>query len=362
GGDEAEAESADPVSTSTDDGPAADEPLPTEDGLADDALDAVTGDGGVVDTVAGEDGVVSGLLDTVAGEDGIVSTVLDTLAGDEGPAQDLLDTVAVGSGLLGDVGEGDGILGSILGGTGLFGMAAGTGVADVTGGDESVASEAAGVAEPSDHNVGGSDPDGEAAADAGAAEVIVGAEAGVGIASFDAGGEASDAALEAEPSEPEEDFLETLLFDDGGPDLLEGLLGDDDIYATDVPPGVLEGDDDLFAGLGSEYDLSGTLVDEALIGADSDAADAEIDDLLVSILGSPVDGDITSDAFSAFDALLGDVVGLENELGSGIEPGDETLLGDDAVDGAMSALFGGITEETGGLLGGLGLGTEDENS
>ena len=338
------------------------ETLNRENGVVDSLLDTVAGEDGIVDAILGEDGVVNGLLDVVAGEDGLLDSVLDVVTGDDGLVGSLTETVLGDDGIVNGLLEGvagedgvvSGILGTVTGSGGLLGGLLGGGWDEPSTEDPVTAQVddvAAGIADSVLSEDGLVDGALDAATDDGGAvdmvADVVADEDGVVSGLLDT-------------VAVEDDFLESLLADDGGPDLLEGLLGDDDVYAVDVTPEALVGEDDLFVGLGSEYDLSGTLVDEGMIGTASDAADAEIDDLLISILGSPVDGDITSAAFSAFDALLDDVLGAETELGSALEPENETLFGDDAVDSAMSALFGGVVEESGGLLGGLG--TEDENS
>ncbi|MCT4372807.1 hypothetical protein CLG85_021865 [Yangia mangrovi] len=279
-------------------------------GTDDDATGTDRGAGPVHDTLTGDSGIVTGALDAVAGEDGLLDSTLDVVAGDEG----LLDT------LTGDSGIVTGALGTVAGEDGLLDS-----TLDVVAGDEG----------------------------------LLGGLLGLSGA--------------AEDQTSEDDFLASLLLPEGDDQLmgsvLDGLLGEDDPFALspdDADASTLgDGTSALLAGLGIEDGLSGTLVDEGVVDAAAmDVEDSpEVDALLTEILGSSVDGDLFSSSQGAFDALFN----FGDSEGDTMEPvaeGDDSLLGETAIDGTLAGLFESSSGDglLSGLLSGDGDGLDSENS
>ena len=144
--------------------------------------------------------------------------------------------------------------------------------------------------------------------------------------------------------------VETLL--DPSDALLDGLLGEVDVFGLNVVEGG-EGDD-LFAGLTGEQGLTGSLVEQDVLGLSDpigdDAPDAEVDNLLNDILAGGV-SDITGEE-GAFDALFGsDAMAEEEGELLGVE--DAAVAEAGAVEGALDILFDQGADQGHSLLGGL---------
>ena len=282
-----------------------------DDGLVDGLLDGLAGGGGLLDSVSdvlsGETGVVEGVVGGVLGEDGLVGSVVDGVLGEDGLVGSLLDGVVGENGLLGGLVGDEGPLGGLLGGTGLL---AGTG--GLLGG---------------------------AAEDEATGETVV---------------DEVDAFVDTLVSGGNEDGLGL------APDLLDGLLGDEDVFGIDAgaPQEALG---DIFAGLDGLGSLSGSLVTngivETLVGGEGEDSDPEIDTLLNDLLGDGTSEILGGSA--AFDALLGEASAPD---GPPSEAGEEGgLLGDTAIDNAIGTLFGSVEDLGGTLIDGLlpGAGEDD---
>ena len=319
-----------------------------EDGLLDNTLDLVAGEDGLLETLAGESGIVTGTLDAVAGEDGLLDNTLDLVAGEDGLIETLtgesgivigtLDAIAEEEDLLDSTldlvaGE-DGLLETVTGESGIV-----TGTLDAVAGEEGLLDNTLDLVAGDEGLLGGL----------------------LGL----------DSTSEEQTAEGE--FLDTLLLSGGDDemlaDVLDGLLGEDDPFALSADPADSSTLDpstsELLAGLGIEDDLSGSLVDEGILDpAAMDIEDsAEVDALLTEILGSAVDGDLFSGAQGAFDSLL-DLGDSESDTANMVAEGDDSLLGDAAVDGTLNGLFesGSGDGLLADLLGGDSGGLDSENS
>ncbi|WP_193372581.1 hypothetical protein [Oceanicola sp. S124] len=248
--------------------------------LTEDLLDGLVGDGGVIDS----------LLDGVAGEGGLLGSVVGGLSGATGLVDGLVGGVLGPDGDLGSVGDGllgeDGLVGSLLGGL--------TGGLSEDGPDIDLLE----------------DVDGD------------------GIDSF----------LDSLVSDVMNDGLPV------GGDLLDGLLGDVDVFGIDVGEG---GDElgDMFAGLDDLSSLTGSLIScgivETLNGAEGSDHDPDVNALLNDLLGEG-GGEILGGS-GAFEALLGEETPDQGE----------GLLGDTAIEEAIGTLFGVVGDTSDTLLDGL---------
>ena len=295
-----------------------------DDGL----LDPLLGDGGVVDAVIGDDGLVGGVL----GDD----SILDPLLGEDG----VVDAVVGDEGLLGGVlGDGD-LLDPLLDEGGVLGGSLGGGILSGLLGGKSDDAEA---------EVPVIDVEVEAEADSGAVDI---ADETLATVTDELGDAVAEVLGADEPGDAEPDGVLESLLSSPADTVLEGLLGGDDPFGIDVEPvgdGLVDGVDDLTAGLGGHDGLTGTLVDRGIVESVSEDAlsetDQEVNSLLNEILGAGT-GDILGGA-SAFEALLGDD---GSSLGGGIFAESEVET-DSAVESALDTLFGSVVDEGSSLLG-----------
>ncbi len=373
-----------------------------EDGLLGGTLDPVLGEDGVVadvvdtvsDTVSdvlapvlGEDGLVGGLfggilggvLDPVPDEDSVVDDVVETVSDphlstldNNSGLGDAIDTVAntfapvpddgnLGDGVFADGVTPTGILDSVLAEDGVVsGLVesvssnplnslndqAETEIQDnnvepISSDDSDALTELAGNAETPLESVVEQDLlDQEG--DDGFLETLIG---GLGVDDMAAGDLPADSLLELPQS-----------------DLLEGLLGQDDVFGIDVT-GVDANADDLFAGLGGTEGLSGALVDQGLlntpVSANDPDADGEIDGLLNDILAGGVE-DVLG-ASNTFNELIANEEGDGGE-GAALETTDgEGLLDGSAVEEALNTLFGQNDDQGNSLVSGLFGNSDDDN-
>ncbi|MFG6651047.1 hypothetical protein ACGYLM_19500, partial [Sulfitobacter sp. 1A10445] len=319
----------------------------------------VLGDGGLVDGVVGDDGLLGGLLGGGAEVEEVVPTdladaaiteVSDALEDGAVTAEPVINAAADAGSVVDDVAVVGGILGGLLGG-------------------QAASSEASPLTEEPVADASGettSEPD-DAQASLGQDEIdpVTSIETPQSSPATDV----SDAALldDVSPSEDAGDdgFLDTLvagatedllgsaetLLDPSDP-LLDGLLGEDDVFGLNV----VEGDegDDLFAGLAGEQGLTGSLVEQDVLGlsnsGEEDAPDAEVDNLLNDILAGGV-SDITGED-GAFDALLNNDAAAEEE-GELLAADDAAVAEAGAVEGALDILFDQGADSGHSLLGGL---------
>lgn len=331
-------------------------------GIADDLLEPVLGDGGVVGGLLGEEGLVGGVLGDgglaggLLGDDRLIGGVADDLLGpvlgDGGllggllggvgsdPEKDIPNDLPGGSeGLNEETLSGGPILGAVLGDEGLVGKAPVVGglLGGLLGGQPAAVTDIARNVMPAP----------EAAADT----------------SFDDMPVDDDGFLDTLVAGSAEELFgaaDTLL--DPGTSLFDGLLGDADIFGLNTVEDSPEGDD-LFAGLAGEEGLTGSLVDEGVLGLsvplEGYAPDPEVDNLLNDILAGGV-GDITEET-EAFDALLGNEAASE-EGGALIGDGLGALTEVGAVENALGVLFGQDSSEGSSLLGGLFTGAADDDT
>ncbi len=336
--------------------------------------DGVLGDGRLVDGIIGDDGLVGGAL----GSDGLVGGLLGGLLGggaaevEEDVPAELTDTgITEVSDALEDgaataepatnavLGAGSvvnevPIVGGILGGL-LGGQAASAVVPPLTEGPVAGLSEGV-TAEPNDAQtlIGQDETDPVAPTDT----PDTSSEADVSGAALlddvpvteDAGDDGFLDTLVAGDTEDLLGSVETLL--DPSDALLDGLLGEVDVFGLNVVEGG-EGDD-LFAGLTGEQGLTGSLVEQDVLGLSDpigdDAPDAEVDNLLNDILAGGV-SDITGEE-GAFDALFGsDAMAEEEGELLGVE--DAAVAEAGAVEGALDILFDQGADQGHSLLGGL---------
>ena len=150
--------------------------------------------------------------------------------------------------------------------------------------------------------------------------------------------------------------------------VLDGLLGEDDPFAlSDGAEGSTldNGTSALLAGLGIEDGLGGTLVDEGIVDTTAMTVEdsAEVDALLTEILGSSVDGDLFSSSQGAFDSLF-NFDDSESDRMEPVAEGDDSLLGDTAIDSTLAGLFDSSSGDglLSGLLSGDSDGIDSENS
>ncbi|UOA16649.1 beta strand repeat-containing protein [Sulfitobacter dubius] len=336
--------------------------------------DSALGDGGLVDGIIGEDGLVGGAL----GDDGLVGGLLGGLLGggaaeveEDVPAEltdattpEVSDALEDGSATAepasnailgaGNVVNEVPIVGGILGGL-LGGQAASAVVPPLTEGPVTGLSEGV-TAEPNDARtlIGQDETDPVAPTDT----PDTSSEADVSGAALlddvpvteDAGDDGFLDTLVAGDTEDLLGSVETLL--DPSDALLDGLLGEVDVFGLNVVEGG-EGDD-LFAGLTGEQGLTGSLVEQDVLGlsdpSGDDAPDAEVDNLLNDILAGGV-SDITGEE-GAFDALFGsDAMAEEEGELLGVE--DAAVAEAGAVEGALDILFDQGADQGHSLLGGL---------
>ncbi len=360
------------------------QPILGEDGLLDDLLDLLLEEGGLLDSILGDDGLVDTVVDTVLGTDGI----LDGLVGEDG----LLDVDAVVDGLLGDDGVLTDLVGDLLGDGGLLG-----GVVDVVLGEDGLISEigvldplvgegglvghllepvlgADGLLDDAVGNLVGEDGIiDELVADVPVLDPLLGADGLVGqvldvedgligsvVGGLLGGGGSPEAEetleLGAEGEDDDDAFLETLLVmpTHDAPDaegiVLDGLLGEEDVFGFEVAPEE-GGVDDLYAGLTGDSGLTGSVVDSGLLSGQVEVDDAEVDALLSDILGPS-----TADVVAGGDAL--------SILLSDVAEGGETIMEDGAagifglseetlLETTPEALVGGIADEGMQLIDGL---------
>ncbi|NKX42024.1 hypothetical protein HGG71_11190, partial [Rhodobacteraceae bacterium R_SAG2] len=319
----------------------------------------VLGDGGLVDGVVGDDGLLGGLLGGGAEVEEVVPTdladaaiteVSDALEDGAATAEPVINAAADAGSVVDDVAVVGGILGGLLGG-----QAASSETSPLP--EEPVA-----------------DASGEATSEPDDVQASLGQDETDPITSIETpqsspAADLSDAALldDVPPSEDAGDdgFLDTLvagatedllgsaetLLDPSDP-LLDGLLGEDDVFGLNV----VEGDegDDLFAGLAGEQGLTGSLVEQDVLGlsnsGEEDAPDAEVDNLLNDILAGGV-SDITGED-GAFDALLNNDAAAEEE-GELLAADDAAVAEAGAVEGALDILFDQGADSGHSLLGGL---------
>ncbi|MCZ4351616.1 hypothetical protein O4H61_03750, partial [Roseovarius aestuarii] len=142
--------------------------------------------------------------------------------------------------------------------------------------------------------------------------------------------------------------------------VLDGLLGDDDVFGVDVEASD-DSSDDLFAGLSGGGNLSGSLIDQGLLSLEpadaGSSADDEIDSLLNDILAGGVD-DIFGDS-SELGSLL-DVDPAADDVPA--QDGVDTLVDDTIIEGALNILFDQGVDQGFSLLGGLFGGTSEEDA
>lgn len=364
------------------------QPILGEDGLLDDLLDLLLDEGGLLDSILGDDGLVDTVIDTILGTDGI----LDGLVGEDG----LLDVDAVVDELLGEDGILTDIVGDILGDGGLLG-----GVIDVVLGEDGLISEI-GVLDPlvgEDGLVGhllepvlGADgllddavgnligEDGiidELVADVPLLDPLLGSDGLVGqvldvedgligtvVGGLLGGGAPEDPqkAAQGESTDGAGDddaFLENLLAmptnEDPGAEglVLDGLLGEEDVFGFEVAPFDVVGDavDDLYAGLTGDGGLTGAVVDSGLLSGQVEVDDAEVDALLSDILGPS-----TADAVAGGDALAILLSDIAEEGESTSEDGAANIFGlneDGLLDDAPAAVLDGALGEGVQLIDGL---------
>ncbi|UOA33909.1 hypothetical protein DSM110093_03744 (plasmid) [Sulfitobacter sp. DSM 110093] len=327
-------------------------------------VDGIIGDDGVVDELLGDDGLVGGLLGGVLGggaaeveedvptelTDTTTPEVSDALEDGAATAEPAINAVLGAGSVVNEVPIVGGILGGLLGG-----QAASAVVPPLTEG--SVAGLSEGVtAEPNDAQtlIGQDETDPVAPTDT----PDTSSEADVSGAALlddvpvteDAGDDGFLDTLVAGDSEDLLGSVETLL--DPSDALLDGLLGEVDVFGLNVVEGG-EGDD-LFAGLTGEQGLTGSLVEQDVLGLsdpiEDDAPDAEVDNLLNDILAGGV-SDITGEE-GAFDALFGsDAMAEEEGELLGVE--DAAVAEAGAVEGALDILFDQGADQGHSLLGGL---------
>ncbi|UYV36740.1 hypothetical protein N4R57_17365 [Rhodobacteraceae bacterium D3-12] len=352
-----------------------------------DVLDPVLGEDGLVDGVLGDDGLLGGilgsLLDPVPDEDSVVDDVVETVtdtvsaphlstSDNNSGLGDAIEAFAntfapvpddgnLGDGILADGDTPTGILDSVLAEDGVVSGVvedvasnpfnslndqAETEIQDnnvelIASGDTEALTELAGNAETPLENVVEQDLPGDEGDD-GFLETLIG---GLGVDDLAAGDLPSDSVLELPQS-----------------DLLDGLLGQDDVFDIDVT-GIDENADDLFAGLGGTEGLSGALVDQGLlntpVSASDPDADGEIDGLLNDILAGGVDDILgTSNTFNEL------IANEESDGGEGAAletAGGEELLDGNAVEDALNTLFSHNEDQGSSLLSGLFGSSDDDN-
>jgi len=355
------------------------DPAPGAEGVVDGVIDALFGDDGVLTDLLGEDGLVDDLVDALVGEGGILDlSILDGLVGDDGLLDGVVDIILSDEGfvseflggidsLLDPVIDGvldpivddvlepvidgvldpivddvlepviDGVLDPVVGDAldPILGDLLGSVIGDVTGpilddviepvlgtdviGDLPIVGGLLGGAENADgSNFGESEDDGYL-------DTLLGIDDSAG-------------------AENVSDLTDVPSGDTLG-DVLTGLLGDDDTFGVDVEPTETGDFGDLFAGLEGEGSLTGSLMDHGLLNETVDVlADGEVDSLLSEILG-PNSSDVLAGG-DAIDALLGASEG-DNDLGA--------ELTDGLVDSADDQLndVSDVTEATSNLLDGL---------
>ncbi|QDY70567.1 hypothetical protein [Qingshengfaniella alkalisoli] len=286
------------------------DPLPTDTAgslpePSGDLLGAVVDDGGLLDGLTGEDGVVNGVVGGLVGEDGLVANI-----GTDGLLQPILgtggalDTILGDSGLLGNIVGEDSVLDSVLGADGILGSGSDVLLDPLIGENGAV-----------DNLIGGD----------GVVSGLLGAE-----------GVLNGGGLEA--------VLDPVLGDEG---LLSNVAGGDGVL------GSVAGDEGITYSL-----LDPVLGEDALLG---DAGTAVLD-------GLAGDGGILDDLVGN-DGLVDGLVGDDGLLdGGGISAVLDPVIGEDGIlndvlggDGLIAGLFdndSGLLSgaaESGGLLGGLGL-------
>lgn len=342
------------------------EPVLGDDGIVDNLLDVLVGEGGVLDGLLGEDGLLDDVLDTLVGEDGILDlSVLEGLLGEDGYLGGAINVILGDEGLVADIVGEDGVVGDLLEALveddgvldSLLSPVLGGGVVDDLLGEDGIVpgliGDLFGGDGLVDEVVGNIPVVGDLLGSGGLLGVVFGENGALGgVLGF--GGDDEDSAASDEAVEPSEDdgFLDDLLglgetaegaadeaagivtdlFEglslDGVGDVMTDLLGDEDIFGVDVPETATDGFDDLYAGLVGETSLVGTLAGEGLIGETADLlADGEVDALLNEILG-PSSSDVTGGE-GVFDALFGE------------------------ADESGETQVGGLLAETGGLVDGI---------
>ena len=324
-----------------------------DDGLVDGLLDGLAGSGGLLDSVAGifsgETGVIEGVVGGVLGEEGLIPSVVDGLLGEDGLVDSVLD------GLIGDESPlgGDGLLGGVLGDDGLLGGIVGDdGLLGGVLGDDGLLGGVVG-------------DDGLLGGVLGDDGLLGGLTGGSGLlGGLLGGGGSEEGTAEAAEIDEVDSFVDTLVSGGAGdgllaaPDLLDGLLGEEDVFGIDADA-PQEAMGDIFAGLDDLSSLSGRLVTtgivETLVGGEGEDADPEIDGLLNDLLGEGT-GEILGGSV-VFDALLG-----EAEASEDLPESQEGLLGDTAIDNAIGTLFGAVEDLGGSLIDGLLPGAGDDDA
>ena len=391
--------------------------LAGEDGLVESVLGdngvvgGVLGDDGLVGGLLGDDGLLGGLLgggspepteivsaeladttgieasDVFGATTETVAQVSDDIVGEDGLVGGAFGEGDLAGGLLGDDGVVDDLMGDdgLVGG--LVGGLLGGGVVEV---EETEPAELSDMAVPETSDA----PEDETLVSGPALNPDVGVGGVVddipvvgGVLSGLLGGQAAspravepvverlgtepsdDALLVENPAEEgdssDDGFLDTLVAGaaedslgsvetllDSGATLLDGLLGENDVFGLNV----VETDegDDLFAGLTGEKGLTGSLVEQDVLGLSDpvggDAPDSEVDNLLNDILAGGV-SDITGED-GAFDALFGSDTAAE-ETGELLGAEDAAVAEAGAVEGALDILFDQGGDQGHSLLGGL---------
>ncbi len=391
--------------------------LAGEDGLVESVLGdngvvgGVLGDDGLVGGLLGDDGLLGGLLgggspepteivsaeladttgieasDVFGATTETVAQVSDDIVGEDGLVGGAFGEGDLAGGLLGDDGVVDDLMGDdgLVGG--LVGGLLGGGVVEV---EETEPAELSDMAVPETSDA----PEDETLVSGPALNPDVGVGGVVddipvvgGVLSGLLGGQAAspravepvverlgtepsdDALLVEKPAEEgdssDDGFLDTLVAGaaedslgsvetllDSGATLLDGLLGENDVFGLNV----VETDegDDLFAGLTGEKGLTGSLVEQDVLGLSDpvggDAPDSEVDNLLNDILAGGV-SDITGED-GAFDALFGSDTAAE-ETGELLGAEDAAVAEAGAVEGALDILFDQGGDQGHSLLGGL---------
>jgi hypothetical protein len=359
------------------------DPVLGEDGLVDDLLDALLGEGGLLDGLLGDEGLVDDLLDGLIGEGGILDLeVLEGLLGEDGLLDGVVEIILGEDGLLSDLIGEDGLLGDLLdpllgdGGLldGVLDPILGTGVVDDLIGEDGIVSgvvdDLLGDGGLVDEIVGDIPVVGDLVGSDGILGDVLGSDGLLG-GLLGLGGTNAET-LDESSTVPDEGYIESLMdfeaplgeVSDTVSELIEGLssgtvddlmsnlLGDTDVLGFDVAQGDVGGFDDLFAGLASEDSLTGSFVEQGLLGAvASGVANDDVDSLLSEILGPP-SSDILAGG-DAFDVLLEgagqDSLGDFSDIGG--------ILGDS--DGIIAGIADIVQSDT-SLLDGLSFDQDDQ--